>query len=134
MEQCVPAELYSEAVELFHSERFFRDLPPMAGAIDALRAMRASGRYRCILCTSPILTSRHCAQDKYDWVREHLGEEWLTDMVLTADKTSVRGDVLIDDKPVITGGANPVWEQVGALLLLLFFSSSLLPLRFARHN
>ena len=64
MEQCVAPEHYEEAVALFHSERFFRDLPPMAGAVEALRTMRASGRYRCILCTSPILTSRYCAQDK----------------------------------------------------------------------
>ena len=33
------------------------------------------GRYRVFLCTSPVLSSRHCAQDKYDWVRAHLGPD-----------------------------------------------------------
>ncbi len=29
------------------------------------------------LFTTPILTSRYCAQEKLNWVREYLGEEWL---------------------------------------------------------
>ena len=31
---------------------------------------------------------------------------------MTSDKTVVRGDVLIDDKPAITGAHHPVWKQL----------------------
>merc|ERR1712048_855544 len=111
MERCVPEQYYSEAVKLLCSEGFFRGLPPMAGGIDALRDMLARG-YEVLICTSPVANSRYCAQEKWEWVRQHLGDAWLKRLVLTMDKTSVRGDVLIDDKPNISGSQQPVWTQI----------------------
>merc|ERR1719189_1840801 len=90
MERCVPADRYSEAVELFRSEGFFRSLPEMAGGVNALQDMVRKG-YEVLICTAPVAESRYCTREKWDWVREHLGEEWLKRLVLTMDKTSVRG-------------------------------------------
>eukprot|EP00931_Biecheleriopsis_adriatica_P114710 TRINITY_DN90622_c0_g1_i1.p1 TRINITY_DN90622_c0_g1~~TRINITY_DN90622_c0_g1_i1.p1 ORF type:complete len:715 (+),score=194.92 TRINITY_DN90622_c0_g1_i1:278-2146(+) len=111
MEKCVPAERFEEAMELFCSEGFFRKLPEMAGAVAALKEMCSRG-FQVYICTAPFAKSRYCAQEKWEWVREHLGEEWLTRMIITQDKTTVRGDILIDDKPRITGGQVPLWNQV----------------------
>lgn len=111
MEKCVPAERYTEAVDIFCSKGFFQGLPAMAGGLDALRAMLARG-FDVLICTSPVAGSRYCAQEKWEWVRENLGEDWLQQLVLTMDKTSVRGDVLIDDKPKISGSQQPTWTQV----------------------
>jgi len=111
MERCVPSDRYPEAVELFNSEGFFRNLPAMEGGIAALKAMLAKG-FEVLICTSPMSSSRYCAQEKWEWVREHLGEEWLRRLMLTMDKTTVRGDVLIDDKPKITGSQVPCWTHV----------------------
>ena len=83
----------------------------MDGAVAAVRGMVARG-WRVQLCTSPILASRFCAQEKFEWVREHLGEEFLPYLIMTADKTGVYGDVLVDDKPCIKGAHSQVWTQV----------------------
>ena len=111
MERCVPASHKQAALELLHREGFFRNLPPMEGSVRAAKEMVAKG-YRVLICTSPVLTSAHCAGEKFEWVREHLGPEWVRQIVLTSDKTSVRGDVLIDDKPRITGAHLPSWRQL----------------------
>lgn len=59
-----------------------------------------------------MLTSHFCAAEKYAWVRQHFGPEWLNRMILTVDKTTVRGDVLIDDKPKIVGVQHPTWRHL----------------------
>ena len=97
-QQCVPAEYYHEAELLMLQEGFFEGLPPMHGAIQAMNEMEESG-FKVVICTAPIMTSRFCAQEKINWVRKWLGERWLDKMILTQDKTTVRGDLLIDDKP-----------------------------------
>ena len=33
-------------------------------------------------------------------------------IIISTDKTTVRGDVLIDDKPIITGSMQPTWRQL----------------------
>jgi len=111
MEECVPSTHRDECLELYHSAGFFRSLPPMAGGVEAVRALAAAG-YRVFLCTAPVTTSEHCAGEKFEWVREHLGPEWVPRIILTSDKTFVRGDVLIDDKPKITGAHHPTWQQL----------------------
>lgn len=41
-------------------------------------------------------------------MEKHLGQEFLEQIVLTRDKTVVSGDLLIDDRPDITGN-----EEIG---------------------
>lgn len=116
MEKCVPAEFEKEATQLFHQKGFFLNLPWMEGAKQALHEMEAAG-LQIFLCTSPIRTSRYCAQEKMEWVRKHLGESWLDRLILCQDKTTVKGDILIDDKPLdqlSPGGKHTAasWKQV----------------------
>merc|ERR1712176_1182387 len=111
IEKCVPADRFREAVALFESEGFFRGLPEMPGGVDALKRLVAAG-FEVMICTSPVANSRYCAQEKWEWVREHLGDAWLKRFILTCDKTTVRGDFLIDDKPSITGSQQPLWTQI----------------------
>jgi 5'-nucleotidase len=40
---------------------------------------------------------------QYDWVKNHLGKHWLKKFILTADKTIVKGHLLINDKVDIKG-------------------------------
>lgn len=83
----------------------------MTGGVDALKRLVASG-FEVMICTSPVANSRYCAQEKWEWVREHLGDAWLKRLILTCDKTTVRGDFLIDDKPCIVGSQQPLWTQI----------------------
>jgi hypothetical protein len=88
----------------------------MTGALLALHEMESEG-FQLYICTSPILTSQYCAQEKLNWIRHHLGEKWLSRVIITADKSVVRGDILIDDKPFESmdpGGrhSTATWKQI----------------------
>ena len=54
----------------------------------------------------------NCVLEKYHWVSEHLGPDWINNIILTRDKTIVRGDILIDDIPEPKGIEKPEWEHV----------------------
>jgi len=111
MEKCVPPERADEARAVFHAEGFFENLPPMDGAVESVKRMAAMG-YHVLFCTSPVLTSGACPSEKFAWVRKHFGPGWVSRIVMTSDKTVVRGDVLIDDKPKIVGCQTPAWTQL----------------------
>lgn len=68
--------------------------------------------FQVLFCTSPVLTSAVCPSEKFEWIRKHFGPGWVGRIVITSDKTIVRGDVLIDDKPKIVGGQTPAWKQL----------------------
>ena len=100
-------ESYSEEVKkIFRESGFAESLPPIAGAVNALKEMLAEG-YDVRLCTSPLIQAPHGAAEKLRWVRAHLGEEWVRRVVITSDKTLVRGAILIDDKIVVEGERVP---------------------------
>ena len=111
MEDCVPPEYRERAVEVFHRRRFFAELPPRAGAVDAVRRMVGVG-LRVYFCTAPVLTSEWCASEKYEWIIRHFGQSAAVRIIMTSDKTAVRGDVLIDNKPRITGAHVPHWQHI----------------------
>jgi 5'-nucleotidase len=112
MEDCVPPELREQALRTMNQPGFFRSLPPMAGAVEAVHALAAAG-FSLYVCTSPLPDNRTCCQDKLDWVKEHLGDVIPHErIVMTRDKTLISGDVLIDDKPKVTGTMIPTWEHI----------------------
>ncbi len=87
----IPSERLRETVdEIYTSPGFFRELRPIAGALDAVR-----------ICTSPLNQYRNCVPEKYEWVERHLGAEFVGRMIVTKDKTLMHGDVLVDEAMVI---------------------------------
>jgi 5'-nucleotidase len=90
---------------------FYAKLSPIPGAKEALNAMIAEG-HQVSIVTSPYVGNPTCASDKIAWLEEHIGAGWGHKAVITSDKTVVMGDILIDDRPNITGIYNPVWEHV----------------------
>lgn len=113
MEDCVPAGLRDAAFAVMSQPGFFRDLPPMPGAVEAVKQMKAEG-FAVFICTSPLPCNPTCCQDKIEWVTKHLGAAGMDimSMVMTRDKCLVQGDVLIDDKPQITGSLTSTWEHI----------------------
>lgn len=105
--------LYSTVREIVASKDFFHELKPLPGAIEALREMDRAGLH-VKLCTSPSLFNYSgSAEGKYYWCEQWLGEDWISRLIITRDKTVIRGRVLIDDKPSIHGAcANPIWTQI----------------------
>lgn len=106
-----PAELTEQVREVYCAPGFFLGLPPVAGACAALEALLSLG-HEVRLCTSPLRRYRHCVGEKYAWAEAHLGPEWTERLILTRDKTLVRGDLLIDDNPRIHGLMTPAWEHL----------------------
>lgn len=97
-------------VSLVMEHMDYSGLDPIPGAIEALHGMLEYG-HDVMICTSPWLPNAHCVPGKLDWVRYHLGAEWEERVIVTKDKTMVMGDVLVDDKPNITGRLVPTWAQ-----------------------
>ena len=97
---------------IMHERGFFATLEPIEGALQAAREMLAAG-IDVRICSAPLSKSMWCAQEKIEWVKTHLGQQWVDRLILTRDKTFVRGDLLIDDAPSAKGsGLSPVWEHV----------------------
>lgn len=105
-----PEEDRDFVLSLHRTPGFYRNLRPMPGALYALKTMQEMGM-DIILLTSPEVHDT-CAQEKVAWVREHLGSDWVHRMVLTRDKTLVRAEKLIDDRPDIEGRFDPMWEHL----------------------
>lgn len=102
---------WAEHIEaLPRREGFFAGIPPLPGALEGLEALREAG-HDVWICTAP-LSSPYCMAEKLEWVERHLGAWWERRVILSRDKTLVRGDVLIDDKPAVTGSLTPTWRHV----------------------
>ncbi|HXK38399.1 MAG TPA: 5'-3'-deoxyribonucleotidase [Candidatus Paceibacterota bacterium] len=105
-------EEHREAIEAIALEPgFFENLAPIDGAIEALQALVAKG-HNVRICTAPKKIHTYCVPEKYNWVRNHLGQAFVERVIMTRDKTLTHGDLLIDDKPVITGAVKPRWEHI----------------------
>ena len=97
-------------IDLYSAAGFFAGLRPVSGALDAARALLATG-HDVRICTAPVNQYRYCAGEKIAWVEQHLGTEWTRRVIIAKDKTWVRGDILIDDKPTIEGSLPPLWQH-----------------------
>lgn len=101
---------------IFLHPGFYRELKPFPGAVETYHKMIEKGHHVQI-ATSPWWANPTCLQDKSDSIAEHFGEDARNKMILTSDKTAIRGDYLFDDKPNISGvytevGQTPTWKQI----------------------
>lgn len=103
---------YKELIrQIYHAPNFYRSLPPIPGAAEALKEM-ASQDIEAFICSSPLSDYRNCVLEKYEWVEAHLGADWTQRVILTKNKTVVCGDILIDDNPGIGKSGFATWEHV----------------------
>lgn len=106
-----PGEYLEEIKEIQASQGFILGLRPMPGALEAMNDMLAAG-HDVRICTAPLTRFTNCVAEKFQWVKDNLGPHWVHRVVLTMDKTVVRGQVLIDDCPQVVGALVPTWEHV----------------------
>lgn len=94
---------------------FFRDLPPMPGAIDFFRSVEHL--QPVILTACPKSNYAHVAGQKRAWVREHLSQTCLVLPVLGGRHKALfmhqHGDVLIDD----WGKNCEAWTAAGGIAI-----------------
>lgn len=106
-----PKRWQQDVRNIIQSPGFFRQLPPVDGALHALQHMVDVG-HDVRICTSPLTRFDNCVTEKFHWVNDHLGEDWVPRIIVAKDKTWVRGDYLIDDKPQVDGSQTPTWTHV----------------------
>ena len=112
LEDLYPTVYHAQIVEMFLVEGLFLQLEVIPGAREALKYLVQQG-HDVRLCSAPTYSfSRYCASEKAAWVHHNLGAEWEKRLILTHDKTVVDGDILVDDRPSVTGVRQPRWEHV----------------------
>ncbi|MFP4117332.1 MAG: 5' nucleotidase, NT5C type [Candidatus Woesearchaeota archaeon] len=97
--------------ELFHMPELYRNLRPLPGAVEAVHEMLDEG-LDVRVCTAPLRDYRHCVHEKYESLDEHFGKNLTDHLVLARDKTAIKGDILVDDRPRISGRYEPEWNHV----------------------
>jgi 5'-nucleotidase len=107
-----PAELKPLVEEILFEPNFFEEMLPVPGAREALEEMAAKG-FEVFICSSPMTYYENCVLEKYKWVETVLGPGWVKKIILTKDKTVIKADYLIDDRPEVKGlESNPSWEHI----------------------
>jgi 5'-nucleotidase len=96
--------------DVYHIPGFYADIEKLGDCENVLDEMEAAG-YEVFICTAPV-SSADCMTDKVQWIGRVFGNKWLSRVILTKDKTLIRGAVLIDDKPHVTGLMTPEWTHV----------------------
>jgi len=107
----MPEEYGSLIKEIYSAPGFVENLPEIPGGVEAIKEIRSLG-HTVFICTSPLILFRNNVLEKFLWVEKHLGDDWTQRLILSRDKTIIKGDILIDDKPEITGAETPVWEHI----------------------
>ena len=82
--------------EHLHHPTFFRDIPLMAGAVEAIHAL--SARYE-IFVASAAMEHPVSFTAKFEWLREHFPDIAPSHCVFCGDKSVLGVDYLIDDSP-----------------------------------
>ena len=106
-----PIKLRAKVEEIYLRPGFYRDLPVVQGALAAIDDMMGLG-CEIFICSSPLTQYQHCVVEKFMWVEQYLGSEFTKRIIITKDKTIVKGDVLIDDAPHVDGVVKePEWKR-----------------------
>ena len=111
--------------------RFFADLEPISGAIEAVEKLIASPLYDPYILSAPSTRNPFSYAEKREWVEKHFGLEFCKKLILCPNKALLKGDILIDDNnrgkgqdqfegELIHFGSEryPDWESVLSLLKL----------------
>lgn len=106
-----PPEHAEKAFNIFKQKGYYRHVPFMKGAKEALTELWNS-EHEIYIVTSASNSMPYAPSEKYEWVSEYLGKEFVDNLIICRDKSMIRGDIMVDDKPVVRGEENAVWEHV----------------------
>lgn len=95
-----------------HHPELYSSLEIIPETIEAMKQIDEDDRFIQRICTMPEVMNPGCASSKIEAVADYLGGDWPSRIIMTSDKTLIRGDFLIDDKPSITGAMAPKWKHI----------------------
>jgi 5'-nucleotidase len=76
---------------------FFAGLNPIIGAIEGVKKLMDSSIYKPYILTAPSIKNPLSYTEKRIWIESHLGMEVVERLIISPDKSLLRGDYLIDD-------------------------------------
>lgn len=76
---------------------FFRKLVPTEGAKEAIHSLIFCDEYDPYILTAPSTINPMCYTEKRLWVEDHLGMFMVNRLIISPDKSLLKGDILIDD-------------------------------------
>jgi 5'(3')-deoxyribonucleotidase len=76
---------------------FFSGLEPIEGAIKSVKLLMESALYKPYILTAPSVKNPLSYAEKRIWVERYLGMEMVERLVISPDKSLLKGDYLIDD-------------------------------------
>lgn len=76
---------------------FYQKLPPLDGAIEAVKALYDSDTYSPYILTAPSTRNPFSYTEKRVWIEEKLGFSFVERLIICSHKGLLKGDVLIDD-------------------------------------
>lgn len=93
----LPARAQPVARTFLKSSKWWRGIPPMAGATRAVKQFRAMG-HQVVFASADYASCPGWTEARRNWLIEHVGAQ-KCDLVVAARKELVRGDLYVDDKP-----------------------------------
>lgn len=96
----VKAECGDKIFDYLNVKGLFRNLKPIDGAIDGVKALLKQG-HDVYIVTNPPVTSPYALEEKKEWLKEYL-PEMVGDKpryIFTCHKYLLQGDILFDDCP-----------------------------------
>lgn len=106
-----PEEHRKTIMSIWREQGFFRKLKPIEGAVEAIHEMMDEG-HMVSICTTPTTQEPYCMYEKLQSIYEYFGERLINEVYFSKDKTRIKGDYLIDDRPKITGKQKPDWTHI----------------------
>lgn len=107
----VPAD-EREAAQFILSVMDYATLTPMPGVQGAVQTLLDAGA-DVLICTAPTLENPTCESAKKLGIVRDFGAEFAgSRIIIIRDKTYALGDLLIDDKPQVTGRRIPTWAHI----------------------
>ena len=85
---------------------FFANLEPLEDAIESVQRLLDSEHLSPYILTAPSTINPLCYTEKRIWVEQHLGMEMVERLIISPDKSLLRGDYLVDDIPEGKGQEN----------------------------
>lgn len=82
---------------VFSSPGFWLDMNPIEDSIESVE--RLSKDNKVFILTAPWPSSISCYIEKYYWIKKHFGFIDLANIIYCSDKSLIKSDMLIDDKP-----------------------------------
>ena len=76
---------------------FYESLEPIQGGIAAMSFFLNVPLYNPYILTAPSVLNPLCYTEKRIWVEKHLGMEFVNRLIISPDKSLLKGDYLIDD-------------------------------------